>query len=456
MIADHILPPDTQAILLLCGYFGNNSHQGAKPLTLSEYNTLAAQLRKEGLRPADMLEDEGEKQIEKICSGKIAPDRLRALLDRGVEMGFAVEEWTKQGIWVISRGDASYPRALKSRLREAAPALLFGVGDQGLLKSGGLGVVGSRDADETALLFTREIARRCAEEHLTIVSGGAKGIDREAMRAALTAGGYVLGILPEGIAKVAVSKANREPIAEGRLTLVSPYHPNARWTSGNAMGRNKHIYAFSDWTLVVSSDTKGGTWSGAVESLKKGWGRLLVRAADAPKGNTKLIQLGGVPLEPETVARAESLDKLLNSLFQPNKAVGDGAPTLFSALEDARSSYTPAETDGASPSVAEPKWDATEKDTTSTGRDASKRSLSNLPQRKTTSPEIGDLFSVVWPSLALAFDEERPNEELADLAATFNVQVGQLKAWVKQAVEKEYLEKRARPVRYLLNYHHRK
>ena len=81
-----------------------------------------------------------------------------------IEMGFAVEEWTRQGIWVISRADATYPRALKLRLREAAPSLLYGIGNQELLDNGGLGVVGSRDADDEALQFTRAIASRCAQE----------------------------------------------------------------------------------------------------------------------------------------------------------------------------------------------------------------------------------------------------------------------------------------------------
>ena len=449
MIADHILPPDTQAILLLCGYFGGN--RTAKPLSLSEYNKLAARLRREGLRPGDMLEGEGVKEVEVICSGHLSPDRLRALLGRGVEMGFAVEEWTRQGIWVVSRGESSYPRLLKSRLREAAPALLFGVGERGQLESGGLGMVGSRDADEAALHFTREVARQCAEERLSVVSGGAKGVDREAMHAALEAGGNVLGVMPEGIAKIAVSKAHREPIADGRLTLVSPYHPNARWTRGNAMGRNKHIYAFSDWTLVVSSATEGGTWNGAVESLKKGWGRLLVRAAaNAPKGNDKLIQLGGTPIEPEMLKQGESLYNLLSGLFRAGRTAGDGAPTLFSALEAETSSRSEGGAEDTISSVAEPKQDGIADTSPFAHRDAGEETSSDPPRQEASAPEIGDLFKVVWPSLALAFADEQPDKKLADVAASFKVQVGQLKAWVKQAVEEGYLEKRTRPVRYVV------
>ncbi len=444
MITDHILPPDTQAILLLCGYFGGHGNRDMKPLSLSEYNKLAVQLHKKGLRPSHMVEGDVRKKIDQISFGKIDPERLHFLLGRGVEMGFAVEEWARQGIWVLSRGDESYPRILKARLRETAPPLLYGVGNRFLLRNGGLGMVGSRDAEDTALRFTRGVARRCAAERLSVVSGGAKGVDREAMAEALTAGGFVLGVLPEGIAKIAVSKANRRPIAEGRLTLVSPYHPNARWTSGNAMGRNKHIYAFSDWTLVVSSGLTGGTWNGATESIKKGWGRLLVRASpEAPEGNTKLIGLGGTPLEPDAIKHADSLQELLAGLFQ-DEYTGNGTYTLFSRMRNSPTSQVEAQ----SPHRIEPPQEVAQKVPDDGNKPKRTRLLST--GRQTIKPVVGDLLEVVWPSLSLAFVEERTDSELADFATSFNIQIGQLKAWVKQAVEQGYVEKRTHPVRYIL------
>jgi DNA processing protein len=57
---------------------------------------------------------------------------------------------------------------------------------------------------------------------------------------------------------------------EGQLVLVSPYDPGAGFNVGNAMQRNKLIYALADAALVVNSDfEKGGTWTGAVEQLDK-------------------------------------------------------------------------------------------------------------------------------------------------------------------------------------------
>ncbi len=327
------LPADTKVILLLCGYFGGVD-RAVKPLSLAEYNKLAVWLRREKLRPEDLLRREGEKRLATVAQSRITPDRVQALLGRGVEMGFAVEEWARQGFWVISRGEESYPRRLKRRLREAAPALLYGVGPRTLLeKSPSLGMVGSRDADEAALAFTRQVAHQCAAEGITVVSGGARGIDQQAMQAALEANGSVVAVLAEGIARPAVSKKYRTPIAEGRLTLVSPYHPRARWTTGNAMGRNKHIYGLSDWAMVVHASTQGGTWNGALENLKKKWTPLLVYLdADVPEGNRKLAAMGGISLQPDALGqRASLLDHLQTLTSMPSS--GDGVRDLFSSLD---------------------------------------------------------------------------------------------------------------------------
>jgi len=44
---------------------------------------------------------------------KVSLERLQGLLGRGVALGFAVEKWTSQGLWIISRGDGRYPKRLK-------------------------------------------------------------------------------------------------------------------------------------------------------------------------------------------------------------------------------------------------------------------------------------------------------------------------------------------------------
>ncbi len=84
------------------------------------------------------------------------------------------------------------------------------------------------------------------------------------------------------------------------MLLISPYHPEAGFNVGNAMGRNKLIYALADYGLVVSAEhKKGGTWEGASEELKRKPGRpVFVRLGDS------------VPMGKRTVWRLAKLGKI--------------------------------------------------------------------------------------------------------------------------------------------------
>ena len=76
------------------------------------------------------------------------------------------------------------------------------------------------------------------------------------------------------------------------LVLLSPYDPNAGFNVGNAMQRNKLIYALADAALVVNSDLgKGGTWTGAVEQLDKFRQiPVFVRSTGAPSAALDALQ----------------------------------------------------------------------------------------------------------------------------------------------------------------------
>ena len=288
------LTEDTKAILLLCGVFGKARPE--KQLSLKEYKKLVDWLMGVGMRPKDLLQK--EVIAEASMGSGIGKQRLEKLLDSGVQLASAVEEWQRNGIWIISRSDDDYPKRYKEHLKKDAPPLLFGVGNRALLSGGGLSIVGSRDVDFAGKAFTREVAKLCAYNGMPVVSGGARGVDKISMTTALKAGGVTIGILAENLLKKSVERSARRAIADERLLLLSPYHPNASFHVGTAMGRNKLIYAMSDYSLIVRADyEEGGTWFGAKEELKRENSRpVFVRIGDnVPKGNTELLKLGAAP-----------------------------------------------------------------------------------------------------------------------------------------------------------------
>ena len=159
------------------------------------------------------------------------------------------------------------------------------------------------------------------------------------MRGALEAGGNVVGVLADGLEKAAVRREHRDALMDGRLALICPYDPAARFNVGHAMQRNKLIYALADAALVVSSDYgKGGTWTGAIEQIQRlKFVPVHVRAdGDVGKGLDELRRRGAKPWpNPQT---AEDLEATLEA---PH-LIEYGLPeqrTLSSAIRDDPGTY---------------------------------------------------------------------------------------------------------------------
>ena len=262
---------NTRAILLLTAplTIGRERPSSPKPLAAGEYNHLARRLRELRRQPADLLGD-GARGLLEECRLDLDQERVDRLLDRGFLLGQAIERWRTRALWVTSRADAEYPRRLKKRLREQAPPVLYGCGNRADLDTGGLAVVGSRNVDDDVIAYTEDVGRLAAGARRTLVSGGARGVDRAAMRGALDAGGTVACVLADGLERAATRREHRDALMEGRLVLICPYDPAAGFLVGHAMQRNKLIYALADAALVVSAEfEKGGTWAGAVEQLDR-------------------------------------------------------------------------------------------------------------------------------------------------------------------------------------------
>ena len=412
---------NTQAILMLTApLIAGRGESSSDLLTLGDYKRLARFLRDKQRQPADLLAPDAIELLGE-CKSIIDGDRLKRLLARGFLLSQAVEHWRTRAIWVVSRADAEYPRRLKVRLKDDAPPVLYGCGDNAILETGGLAVVGSRDVDEALVEYTESIGRLAAKAKLALVSGGARGIDQAAMRGALGAGGIVAGVLADSLERTALNREHRNLLLEGQLVLISPYDPAAGFNVGHAMQRNKLIYALADAGLVVSSDyEKGGTWAGAVEQLEKL--RLVpiyVRSNSKPmKGLDALRQKGALtwpnPDTPEALVEALAV-KL------PQNDVPDQEQLSFATAKEATSAY-------------EVRPETLPIDT----RPA-------VPAEVTTMTPAEELFAKVRTLLELM---DSPKTD-AEVAAELNVSKAQVKVWLQRLAKEGVLEKLTKPVRYI-------
>lgn len=454
------LSADTEVVLLLCGRFGGERQESFQPLSARDYGELAKWLNIRSLRPADLLTDAGNAQLGALHEAKLERKRVEFLLGRGTAMALAIERWSRGGLWVISRGDVEFPKRLKRLLKHAAPPLLYGAGNKDLLDTGGLAIIGSRDATEDALDFTRRVAAKCAREGMAVVSGGARGVDAAAMQGATEAGGTTIGVLAADLLKTSLNRQNRVGLQEGRLVLVSPFYPEAGFNAGNAMGRNKYIYALSDRALVIDSALgSGGTWEGAIEALTQNWVPLYVRTPGNGQGNAALVDKGGlafttVPGQGETlldyfeltapsINRASEALPPQQSLLSDDAASGEG----IGGTAVTNSSGVDAPVAGTLDDVKSEISDAVVTAMSVGAKAESHTQTTNTASDSThLLPAKLDMYGDFLTKLSLVLQDGPLSEE--DVAERLVLEKGQTKVWLKRAVESGQVEKLKKPVRY--------
>jgi predicted Rossmann fold nucleotide-binding protein DprA/Smf involved in DNA uptake len=424
------LSPNTQTILLLTApLIAGRGTSTSELLSPGEYKKLARHLREVQKQPSDLIA-EGAEELLRSCQPIVDATRIKRLLERGFLLGQVVERWQARAIWVVSRADAEYPRRLKVRLKEDAPPVLYGCGDINQLELGGLSVVGSRNVTEDLIDYTMQVGHLAARAGRMLVSGGAKGVDQAAMRGAIESGGLVCGVLADSLEKTIMNRENRNLLLDGQLVLTSPFDPSAGFNVGNAMQRNKLIYALSDAALIVNSDlNKGGTWAGAVEQIEKfQFVPVYVRSTGVASSGLDALHAKGARLWPNPTNAVE-LDQVFNEV--PNSLVDSTQADLALATDE--------ETITESNSAEEI---ATEQVTSvvSTLND------STTPEQATASPaeRLIQTIKEVIPQLLTT-----PMKD-GDVATALNVTTAQAKAWLQMLLNEGLIEKKKKPAGYVV------
>jgi DNA processing protein len=213
---------------------------------------------------------------------------------------FLAESLINEGYELIPITSSEYSKTLKGNLKSAhAPALLYIKGNKQILYEKSIAIVGSRNASEKSLDFTDNIAKLASKEYKVVVSGFAKGVDKQALDSAIKYKGQSIIVLPQGIMTFGsgYTKYYRQ-IVDGDVLVLSTFFPKAPWKAELAMARNPIIYGLADEIYVAESSDKGGTWSGVVDGLRKSR-KIYVRQPEANENtaNHLLILKGATAVD---------------------------------------------------------------------------------------------------------------------------------------------------------------
>jgi DNA processing protein len=224
-----------------------------------------------------------------------------ALIDAELAKGAAA------GAQLIVLGEAAYP-SLLARI-DAAPPILWVIGDAKLFTPRALAIVGARNASAAGQKMASILSRELAEAGFIVVSGMARGIDARAHEAALTTG--TIAVLGGGVDDIypqentPLYQALRE---QGLIVSESP--PGYRAQARDFPRRNRLISGLSYGVIVVEAELKSGS---------------LITARLAAEQNREVFAVPGSPLDPRA--------KGTNDLLRNGATLCENAADVINAIE---------------------------------------------------------------------------------------------------------------------------
>lgn len=198
------------------------------------------------------------------------------------------------GVRIVPLSHRDYPEPL--RALEDAPLVLSVRGRAELLASPAIAIVGARAATRSAREIARRLGHDLALAGFTIVSGLARGIDGEAHRGALEAGGRTIGVLACGIDRIYPPEHRR--LAEEMLisgAIVSELPLGALPRPVHFPLRNRIISGLSLGVIVVEARRRSGSLITVRHALAQGREVFAVPGSvDGPfaEGTNQLLREG--------------------------------------------------------------------------------------------------------------------------------------------------------------------
>ena len=270
--------------------------------------------------------------------------RFRETFDEAAER----ERLRAAGLRFLGRSEAAFPPLLHA-IHDPPPGLfLRGAAEPELLARPAMAVVGARACSAYGRQVARRLGRELAAAGLVVVSGMARGVDAEAHRGALEAGGITIAVLGCGVDRdYPAAHATLARQIVGRGLVVSEYGPGVEPAPWRFPARNRIVAGLCAATAVVEARERSGALITADFALEEGREVLAVPGeitAALSAGTNALLRLGATPLtryedalESFGIVRAEQqappLEARAASVLELVRAAAAGVDELARAAE---------------------------------------------------------------------------------------------------------------------------
>ena len=201
---------------------------------------------------------------------KASESQLRQVKGVGDDVAAEIANWEKTidlaaelkrieeyGCHVVTQADDEYPALLKEIYDP--PIVLYVKGSLNARDRNGVAMVGSRQTTPYGIEVARKLGYQLAYVGVTVVSGGARGIDTASHQGALSAKGRTIAVLGTGI-NIVFPPENAELFeriaANGAVVSQYPFNRNADKQSFAI--RNRIVAGMTLGTVVVEANLSSG------------------------------------------------------------------------------------------------------------------------------------------------------------------------------------------------------
>ena len=285
---------DAFVTMLLSVALSPNREEYARPLSTPELKRLEERVRESGLhRLGRLMNVDISGLMVQLDISEEEAYRIYTMLNRGVQLTYALESYQRQGIELLTRFDDNYPQRPRRRMGDAAPPVFYCCGNEALLHKPMLAIVGisgvktSPEVREAIEFLVRGAVRR----GYAILTGGERGVSRVAQGVANQCGGTLVEVLGGGMLEHIQEEGTSDMLAEGQAAVVSLEHPEALFTVTHAIARNKLLFSMAEAAFVFNTDGKRGEQD-ALRSRYCDW----IYAWTGCAANHGLIARGAMPV----------------------------------------------------------------------------------------------------------------------------------------------------------------
>ena len=167
------------------------------------------------------------------------------------------------------------------------------MGDPGILDRRLTGFFCSVRCPGDVILKTYDLARRLRETDVTVVGGFQSPMEKECLDLLLRGSASVIVCPARGLGRMRIPKGWQDPLAEGRLLILSFFDDSVRRaTASIAARRNACVAALADRILIAHAEMGGKIEALCKNVLASGKPVFTLESAD----NAHLMELGARPV----------------------------------------------------------------------------------------------------------------------------------------------------------------